>query len=478
MSEIITFYSYKGGTGRTMALANTACLVSRQTKGRVLMIDWDLEAPGLEHYFAQNDLKNQPGIFDYIEKAQADLPQMAYGEENMELLNAFFEGIHPYIIPIDSRSQAENLFLIKAGDRDANYAQRINAFDWTAFYYKIPSFFPRLAQYLSANFDYVFIDSRTGHTDIGGICTMMMPEKLVLVFTPNEQSLTGVIELAAKATDYRLKSDDLRPLVIYPLPSKVDISQEGLLKSWKRRYTKAFEKTFQEVYALPPTISLEKYFDTVQIRYEPKYAYGEGIAVLDDISSGPDDISNNYKHFVLQLTEVGKIWTNRPFAGLVSPYQIFFVFAEKDREQMRAFANHIRPLARQKAISFGQNDQKLLSVDQWDETVRRKLADGGVDFAIVFLSKSLYKTKTSWQHELEELRRRANGNSVEKVIPILLEQVSYNGIFNEMRIMPNRKKPLNEWPDSDEAWQKIAEDFRNKLINYHAKRLSEPSHSS
>ena len=49
--RIITFYSYKGGTGRTMALANVACLLA-ETHGRpVLVVDWDLEAPGLHRFF-------------------------------------------------------------------------------------------------------------------------------------------------------------------------------------------------------------------------------------------------------------------------------------------------------------------------------------------------------------------------------------------------------------------------------------------
>ncbi|MCK6691571.1 MAG: hypothetical protein L6Q97_05655 [Thermoanaerobaculia bacterium] len=472
MGEIITFYSYKGGTGRSMALANTACLVSKQTSGRVLMIDWDLEAPGLEHYFSQDGIKGREGIFEFIESAHRSLPEIPYEEDN-DQLDSFFSNIHRFVIPVKTKDQSSNLFLIKAGNRDQDYAKRIGEFNWTTFYYKIPSFFPRLAKYLAEQFDYVFIDSRTGHTDIGGICTMILPEKLVLVFTPNEQSLSGVVELAAKATDYRLKSDDMRPLVIYPLPSKVDITQEDLLKEWKRRYTKVFEKTFQEVYGLPRTISLEKYFDTVQIRYEPKYAYGEGIAVWDDISSGPDDISNNYRQFVRQLTEAGKIWTNEPFAGLISPYQVFFVFAEKDRSVMRDFVNHIQPLARQKAVAFAQSDQKLISVEKWDEPIKRKIAGGDIDFAVVFISSALYESQSNWQHELEEMRRRTNGSGTEKIILILVEPVSFNGIFTDIPIMPNRKKPLNEWSDRDEVWLKIASDFRSKLINYHAKRLSE-----
>jgi Mrp family chromosome partitioning ATPase len=48
--RIITFYSYKGGTGRTMALANTAWILA-SNGFRVLAVDWDLEAPGLARFF-------------------------------------------------------------------------------------------------------------------------------------------------------------------------------------------------------------------------------------------------------------------------------------------------------------------------------------------------------------------------------------------------------------------------------------------
>ena len=51
-SIVYTFYSYKGGVGRSMALANVAALLARAGH-RVLAIDWDLEAPGLERYFTE-----------------------------------------------------------------------------------------------------------------------------------------------------------------------------------------------------------------------------------------------------------------------------------------------------------------------------------------------------------------------------------------------------------------------------------------
>jgi len=89
--EIITFYSYKGGTGRSMALANVACILAeRETKEHgkgVLMIDWDLEAPGLHRYFgswmttsklgidiieSQEPLEAAPGLIDLFYKLEQE----------------------------------------------------------------------------------------------------------------------------------------------------------------------------------------------------------------------------------------------------------------------------------------------------------------------------------------------------------------------------------------------------------------------
>src|SRR5438874_11280472 len=65
--RIYTFYSYKGGTGRSMALANFAWIMAASGK-RVLVIDWDLEAPGLHRYFrpflTDPDLFETDGLID------------------------------------------------------------------------------------------------------------------------------------------------------------------------------------------------------------------------------------------------------------------------------------------------------------------------------------------------------------------------------------------------------------------------------
>ena len=40
--------------------------------------------------------------------------------------------------------------------------------------------------------DYVLIDSRTGHNEVGGICTRQLPDAVTILFFPNEQNLFGL----------------------------------------------------------------------------------------------------------------------------------------------------------------------------------------------------------------------------------------------------------------------------------------------
>src|SRR5215211_5457575 len=67
--KILTFYSYKGGTGRSMALANVAWILA-SNGNRVLVLDWDLEAPGLHRYFypflVDKELTDSEGVIDLI----------------------------------------------------------------------------------------------------------------------------------------------------------------------------------------------------------------------------------------------------------------------------------------------------------------------------------------------------------------------------------------------------------------------------
>src|SRR5258708_29093693 len=66
--RIVTFYSFKGGVGRSMALANIAHILARDHNSSVIAVDWDLEAPGLHRYFNIADKELGEGVIDYLSR--------------------------------------------------------------------------------------------------------------------------------------------------------------------------------------------------------------------------------------------------------------------------------------------------------------------------------------------------------------------------------------------------------------------------
>src|SRR5918911_3575364 len=107
LGEVITFYSYKGGTGRSMALANVACLLAQMHPAdKVLMIDWDLEAPGLHRYFQDyfkgigSSAADAPGLIDLFvdldKKASSDEFDPAAAKDLLAQLD-----LGPYLLKTD-----------------------------------------------------------------------------------------------------------------------------------------------------------------------------------------------------------------------------------------------------------------------------------------------------------------------------------------------------------------------------------------
>lgn len=336
--QIITFYSYKGGTGRSMALANVGYLLARQmgpdSRG-VLMIDWDLEAPGLHRYFQgafrrtfrasaadRRSFDLHPGLIDFFEAAEALYKRVPAGAQNEESERARVRReavpqLARHVLPAD----VPGLFLLKAGRFDDGYPERIRKFGWEQFHGRDRLFFRELRHFLMARYDYVLIDSRTGLTDTSGICVQQMPEKLVLVFVPNFQSIDGVLDVARSAQRFRLRSSDLRPLAIFPLASRIDGGNERLRRTWRRGgtledleipgYTQVFENLFEEIYELDGC-DLATYFEATEVSHDSDYAFGERIAARQGSTTDKYSLGYAYANFTRRLTTLEAPWEALP----------------------------------------------------------------------------------------------------------------------------------------------------------------------
>ena len=62
--KLVSFYSFKGGVGRTTAMVMTAMSLAQMGK-RIVLIDFDLEAPGVAGLFPKEYMSNY-GLLDFL----------------------------------------------------------------------------------------------------------------------------------------------------------------------------------------------------------------------------------------------------------------------------------------------------------------------------------------------------------------------------------------------------------------------------
>ena len=260
--KIITFYSYKGGTGRSMALANTGyCLA--QWGYKVLLVDWDMEAPGLEYFFTQKPdvYTNKIGLIDILEN------------KNISWRSAI----------ISAASKPIKLDIITSGNHEDNFFTRLSEIDFNAIYEDGGGIvIENLRDEWTSEYDFTLIDSRTGVTDIGGICTIHLPDIVVLLFTPTKQAINGTVRIAKKAFEAQKQLPyDRQRLKLLPLISRVDVQQEHeLLQTIIRDAANRCSEIFADW--LHKEISTESILDLTKIPYKPFYSFYEKLAIIED----------------------------------------------------------------------------------------------------------------------------------------------------------------------------------------------------
>lgn len=274
MSRIVTFYSYKGGVGRTFTLANLALLLAKRGK-KVLLMDWDLEAPGLHRYFKQYFVDGLP---------QTGLIQLLHSASQQGDVDW-----RQSVAQIQVLDYAP-LSIITSGSHAADYVDQVRAFSWADFFERKDggTLLERWRQEWGAEYDYVLIDSRTGVTDTGGVCTVFLPDILVLVFSANEQSFDGAIKVANGVQEARRNLAVQRaPVAILPVPGRFDGRDEiDEAKRWLDRFALEL-KPFYDVW-LPKQFQPRQMLELTKIPYITKFSFGEPLPVLTNGVTDPE----------------------------------------------------------------------------------------------------------------------------------------------------------------------------------------------
>ena len=306
--KIITFYSYKGGTGRSMAMANLAWILASQGK-RVLTLDWDLEAPGLHRYFypflLDKDLMYSDGLIDFVikfaeaaatpdaaplvekagsKKESRKTKEQPESDKEKEVDKDWYK---PYANILRYASSLNWQFanggtidFIPAGRQGPSYSTRVNSFSWQAFYERIGggTLLELAKEWMRAQYDYVLIDSRTGVSDTSGICTLQMPEMLVVCFTLNNQSIEGAAVVAESVAAGKLSKSNDNKILIFPVPTRVENSEKEKLELAREAAREKFDRFLWHIDA----DKRSAYWGDIEVAYVPFYAYEEILATFGD----------------------------------------------------------------------------------------------------------------------------------------------------------------------------------------------------
>lgn len=184
--ETVAFYSYKGGVGRSLLLANTARFLALSGQ-RVVALDLDFEAPGL-HYKFDIERRVQTGVVELLLRGlKGEAPETIHNacvEVTLPVsqggaLLVLSAGPAPNIEYWESLSELQELLTSRLGDGLLEALLDLQM---------------RIEEELAP--DVLLVDTRTGVTELGGFATTALSDRVVLVTSMNAESIDGIHAIA------------------------------------------------------------------------------------------------------------------------------------------------------------------------------------------------------------------------------------------------------------------------------------------
>jgi hypothetical protein len=270
---VTTFYSFKGGVGRTTLLVNAAYSLAEHGE-RVLVWDLDLEAPGV-HLFPGLEPPEpvwQSGFLEWLgDTPPCPTPEPTLAWPSKAWLRTL--GDRVYAAPGEPRG---TIFVVPAHGTFANLGRAYSGVDWHALFVERPEHGLHLLNCvrdeLIARFEptFLLIDSRTGISDLGGFLTGLVPDCTVLVGNYGTQSTQGLrsVYLALdrfateRATSESHRHRKLERLVVFsPVPVSPSAREQGRAR-WSSGFPGVAPRTLIEI----PLVENLLYAEDVLVR--------------------------------------------------------------------------------------------------------------------------------------------------------------------------------------------------------------------
>ena len=235
-APVITFYSYKGGMGRTTTMIAYAMSLAvndnPSKKKRVVIIDCDLEAPGYLNFFdlsEHNGLRSgqKNGLVEFLSDAQFT----AHPEEldlNDYIINVGDDNKNNF-----AYNNLNNIWLIPAGNLNESYSDLTGGNDRNDYLEglakinlssvnSVVKYFNILLDRINETIepDIILLDSRTGFNDIFGTVALYLSSSVIGFFGFSRQTQPGLMSLLKEY--YKSNNSFSLQLVFSILPERVD----------------------------------------------------------------------------------------------------------------------------------------------------------------------------------------------------------------------------------------------------------------
>jgi cellulose biosynthesis protein BcsQ len=280
-----------------MALVNVGVLMALDGH-KVLLVDWDLEAPGLDTFFAKSAVTDvignpdaTPGIVDLL-RAQSENRTLPWRDCLLKV-----------------KFKEASLDLISAGQRSNDYRSKLQQLDWATLFeqHNIGNILDGLRDEWRSAYDFVLVDSRTGITDIGDICTVLLPDAIIAMFVANHQNVEGVRLSVDRAIKARSKLPVNRSrLMVVPVHGRDESKTEyDLSLRWQGICEKEFGQYFKDW--LPEEISIGEALSKLFIPYVAVWSFGERIPVLESRREMEDPTTIGSAYLRLTTLLIGQL---------------------------------------------------------------------------------------------------------------------------------------------------------------------------
>jgi len=255
---IISFYSFKGGQGRTTAVAAMAILLA-QAGRRTLVLDLDLEAPGLGPLMLENMSLPDDGIVDYLLEYQ--------------LLKSRPANLAPYVgvqNHSDLTGTGTPLRVMTAGQLNANFIEKLARLDFEHFINQETNPLVELLSHANEEYDldFILLDLRSGLHDLGGLSLNGLSHLDVLFGSETQQSWAGlelVLDFLTRSTPRR------EALLVHAMNPLTLFDPEGLThQRFQNRSHNLFGSHYYDVHETIPDIEAPSAPYAFPINYNPQ----------------------------------------------------------------------------------------------------------------------------------------------------------------------------------------------------------------